>query len=215
MPQTQVPTKRQLEILNFIRNCVRDNGFPPTLQELCREFGFSSTNAATNVLRALERKGHIRRSFKGASRGIILAEPLTAPAARQTAAKNLVIIAEKSSGGALEVFMQPQGQIAADAAMFGLNDKAFAARVGDFAMKSDGIFKNDVVIALRDAVPAEGDVVVALVGGAVIVREWRSGAKFPELRASVRTFPTFPANEVNPILGVVVGVIRSFRREEP
>lgn len=213
--RTQEPTKRQLEVLNFLRKFVRDNGFPPTLHELCREFGFSSTNAATNVLRALERKGQIRRSFKGASRGIILAEPLVAAPTRQTFVKNLVIIAEKTSGEALEVFMQPQGQIAVDAAMFGLNDKAFAARVGDFAMKSAGIFKDDIVIAAREATPTEGDIVVALVGGTVIVREWRSGAKFPELRASVRTFPTFPAIDVNPILGVVVGVVRSFRRAEP
>jgi repressor LexA len=212
--RSQEPTKRQLEVLNYIRRCVRDNGFPPTLHELCREFGFSSTNAASNVLRALERKGQIRRSFKGASRGIMLSEPLAAPAARQTAAKNLVIIADKTSGDALEVFLQPQGQIAVDGAMFGLNDKAFAARVHDFAMKTDGIFKGDIVIAVRDAIPAEGDIVVALVGGTVIVREWRSGAKFPELRASVRTFPTFPANEVNPILGVVVGVVRPLRRAE-
>lgn len=213
--RSQEPTKRQAEVLNFIRKCVRDNGFPPTLHELCREFGFSSTNAATNVLRALERKGQIRRSFKGASRGIVLAEPLAAPLTRQTSAKNLVIIAEKTSGDALEVFMQPQGQITVDAAMFGLNDKAFAARVGDFAMKSAGIFKDDVVIAARDAVPAEGDIVVALVSGTVIVREWRNGVKFPELRASVRTFPTFPAIDVNPVLGIVVGVVRSFRRTEP
>ena len=206
-------TKRQAEILNFIRRCVRDNGFPPTLQEICREFGFSSTNGATSTLRALERKGHLRRSYRGASRGLILAEPAIAPAAKQTASRNLVIIAARAASPT-EAFMQPQGIVALDTALFALTDASFAARAGDFAMKSAGIFKDDLVIARRDAAPAEGDLVVALTGGAVVVREWRKGAKFPELRATVRTFPSYPANEFNPILGVVTGVLRSFVRVE-
>lgn len=51
---------------------MQTNGFPPTIIEICREFDFSSTNAATQFLLALERKGYIKRTAKGASRGLQL-----------------------------------------------------------------------------------------------------------------------------------------------
>lgn len=203
-------TKRQVEILNFIRRFMGENGFPPTLHELCREFGFGSTNAATQFLRTLERKGHIRRPIRGASRGIVLVEQGELSAAKQTTSRNLVVVAAKATTP-LDVFMQPEGQISVDAAYYGLNDKAFAVRVSDFAMKNLGIFKDDIVIATRDVVPAEGDIVAALVNGTVLVREWRQGAKFPELRASVKSFPSFPANTANPVLGVAVALTRILR----
>ncbi|MCZ2133475.1 MAG: transcriptional repressor LexA [Bacteroidetes bacterium] len=203
-------TKRQAEILNFIRRFMGDNGFPPTLHELCREFGFGSTNAATQFLRTLERKGHIRRPLRGASRGITLIEQGELSAAKQTPMRNLVIISTKAATP-LDAFMQPEGQIAVDAAYYGLNDKAFAVRVNDFAMKNIGIFKDDIVIATRDAAPTEGDIVAALVNGSVITREWRQGTKFPELRATVKSFPSFPANVANPILGVAIAITRILR----
>lgn len=203
-------TKRQSEILNFIRQFTVDNGFPPTLHELCREFGFASTNAATQFLRVLERKGHIRRPLRGASRGIVLVEQGDRSVAKQTTVRNLIIIAAKAATP-LDAFMQPEGQIAVDASYYGFNDKAFAVRVNDFAMKNAGIFKDDIVIAVRDVEPVEGDIVIALVNGSIITREWRQGTKFPELRASIKSFLSFPANAANPILGVAVALTRILR----
>jgi SOS-response transcriptional repressor LexA len=65
-------TERQEQVLSFIRAYMREHGFPPTIVEICREFSFSSTNAATQFLLALEKKRYIKRTTKGASRGIQL-----------------------------------------------------------------------------------------------------------------------------------------------
>jgi repressor LexA len=55
-------TSSQQKILSFLRTYMQTNGFPPTIIEICREFDFSSTNAATQFLLALERKGYIKRT---------------------------------------------------------------------------------------------------------------------------------------------------------
>ena len=61
------PTDRQLEILDFIR--VRSRMAGPTVREVMDHFGFKSVNGAVCHLRALERKGLIRR-HAGQARGI-------------------------------------------------------------------------------------------------------------------------------------------------
>jgi len=53
-------TERQAEVLQFICDHINEEGWPPTMREIMAYFGFASTNAANDHLRALERKGFIR-----------------------------------------------------------------------------------------------------------------------------------------------------------
>lgn len=62
-------TPRQSQILDFIKRCLEDNGYPPTRAEIAQELGFKSPNAAEEHLKALARKGAIEMT-PGASRGI-------------------------------------------------------------------------------------------------------------------------------------------------
>lgn len=67
-------TDRQGEILDFIRECIRTHGLPPTRAEIARHFGFKSPNAAEDHLRALRRQGFIEL-VPAISRGIRLSAP--------------------------------------------------------------------------------------------------------------------------------------------
>lgn len=62
-------TKRQSEILTFLKTWIEDNGYPPTRAEIAKELGFKSPNAAEDHLKALARKGAIEM-VPGASRGL-------------------------------------------------------------------------------------------------------------------------------------------------
>lgn len=55
------PTARQLEVLRFVYSYTSDHGFPPSLREIGKAFGFKSTNSVSDHLKYLERKGFIRR----------------------------------------------------------------------------------------------------------------------------------------------------------
>lgn len=140
-------TERQQSIYQFIQRYSRQHGFPPTIQEICREFDFSSTNAATQYLHALEKKGYVKRTVKGASRGIQILddhglprtpdfnEPLTRTeysgagsgvsplhvqqiAPKQESIKNLLIIGRGTSTNPLSVFLSPRGQLNLDISLF-------------------------------------------------------------------------------------------------
>jgi hypothetical protein len=54
-------TKRQRDILDFISASIMERGFPPTLREIGEHFNIRSTNGVNDHLKALEKKGHLRR----------------------------------------------------------------------------------------------------------------------------------------------------------
>jgi SOS-response transcriptional repressor LexA len=59
----RAPTARQLKVLDFLREYTATHGYPPTLREIGAHMGIRSTNGVNDHLRALERKGLIRRSM--------------------------------------------------------------------------------------------------------------------------------------------------------
>src|SRR5688572_31828220 len=54
-------TKRQEQTLDYIRKSIEERGYPPTLREIGEYMGIRSTNGVNDHLRALERKGYLRR----------------------------------------------------------------------------------------------------------------------------------------------------------
>lgn len=66
------PTDRQLAILRFIARETDVDGFPPTIREIGKELGITSTNGVNDHLRALERKGFIERRPRMRARGLKL-----------------------------------------------------------------------------------------------------------------------------------------------
>ena len=67
-------TVRQRQTLDFIRDHQKEHGFAPTLREIGDHMGIRSTNGVTDHLRALERKGFIRKDDMK-SRAIVILEP--------------------------------------------------------------------------------------------------------------------------------------------
>ncbi|ELY5784472.1 LexA family transcriptional regulator [Cronobacter sakazakii] len=71
MNSTSALTARQQEVLNMLADFQRRNGYPPTQKEVAQLMGAASPNAATDMLRKLEKKGAISVS-RGVARGITL-----------------------------------------------------------------------------------------------------------------------------------------------
>src|SRR5205814_10347249 len=61
VPMADALTHRQREILDFISASIAERGFPPTLREIGEHFHIRSTNGVNDHLKALEKKGHLRR----------------------------------------------------------------------------------------------------------------------------------------------------------
>jgi len=62
-------TRNQCVVLNFIKQYIHDNQYPPSMLDMNKHFGWASPNAAVGHLNALERRGHIKRT-RNVARGI-------------------------------------------------------------------------------------------------------------------------------------------------
>lgn len=85
----KLPTARQQKVLDFLATYTADHGYPPTLREIGKHMGIRSTNGVADHLRALERKGFIRRNMLLSRSSVLVDAPTVAngaPAASYSAA---------------------------------------------------------------------------------------------------------------------------------
>ena len=178
-------TKRQREILDYVIECVRDRGMPPTIAEIGEEFGIASTNGVNDHLVALEKKGFIERTDKAAI-GLYQSDVGVLPLVGSVAA-GMPILAEENI----------EGHVPVDSSM--AQRKAFCLRVRGDSMIEDGILDGDIIIVDQGKKAYPGDVVVALVEDEATVKHFYPEGAIIELRPANASMETmrFPARDVS------------------
>jgi repressor LexA len=196
-------TARQQEVLDFIRQQQQQTGFPPSSREIQAYFGFHSQTAAMNHLRALERKGVIRRTARKARSSVdpnirILSGFRPVPVLGQIPA-GMPSDASEWSGTRLGV----------DLAAFGVENKAevFALLVRGDSMIGAQIADGDTVL-LQKRLPKNGEIVAALIDGESTLKRYLLDHGEPFLKAENPLYPDLiPAAELV-IQGVMIGLLR-------
>jgi repressor LexA len=200
-------TRRQAGILDFIIECIRDNGMPPTIAEIGAKFGISSTNGVNDHLLALEKKGYITRSSKArairvtekASAGLYATQVAMVPMVGRIAA-GVPILAEENIEGQVPVTAE-NGR-----------PGSYALCVQGDSMVEDGILDGDTIIVDPDARPSQGDVVVALVDNEATVKRYYRHGDMVELRPSNAALqPMLVPPQSVQLQGVVVALQRRVR----
>lgn len=194
-------TQRQREVLEFVRGWRSRKGKMPSTREIQRHFGFASQTAAVNHLKALERKGFLRRmpgdllpvnESRFSEVPLLGAIPAGLPAYEE----------ERSDGG-----------VAIDLASIGVSDssRTFALTVRGDSMTGAHIQEGDVVV-LEYREPRDGDVVAALIDGETTLKRFVLKEGQPYLKAENPAYPDLlPATELI-VQGVVVALTRKVFR---
>ncbi|MDD1966470.1 transcriptional repressor LexA [Pseudomonas sp. NPDC090203] len=198
-------TARQAEILDFIKRCLEDNGYPPTRAEIAQKLGFKSPNAAEEHLKALARKGAIEMT-PGASRGI----RIPGFEAKNDDTGGLPIIGRVAAGAPILAQQHVEESLAINPAFFHPSAD-YLLRVHGMSMKDVGILDGDLLAVHTTREARNGQIVVARIGDEVTVKRFkREGSKVWLIAEN----PDFAPIEVNlkdqdlVIEGLSVGVIR-------
>ncbi|RMG75066.1 MAG: transcriptional repressor LexA [Nitrospirae bacterium] len=195
-------TRRQRAILEFIKRFIDREGYPPTVREVAREFGYRSPLSAKQHIDALVRKGYLSRTAS-LSRGIRVNEP-------SGSALRLPVLGTIRAGSPILARENIEEYISLSKGLFPLQE-GFGLRVVGDSMKDAGIMEGDIVIVRPGQEVRNGDIVVALIGDEATVKRF-----FME-QDRVVLKPEHPdmeplllrASEVR-VLGRVVGLIRRF-----
>src|SRR5437867_13345325 len=92
-------TQRQQMVLDFIRQSITDRGSPPTLREIGESMGIRSTNGVNDHLRALERKGYLRREdMKSRALKLVDEAPPAPPKANDDDIVDLPVLGRVAAG---------------------------------------------------------------------------------------------------------------------
>jgi repressor LexA len=200
----QVLTEKQKEIFEFIKSSQLQNGTPPTMREIMKEFRFKAIGTVQDYLRILEDKGYIRKRGKFKARFLEITGLTSNPVL------NIPILGQVRAGAPLLAVENIDGYINLDKSLLG-NGADFALRVKGDSMTGAGIQENDFVLVRINSRPEDGQIVVARIGEEVTVKKIYRDTKHSQLRLEAANPAYKPIiNSDIQIIGKVVGVFRKY-----
>ncbi len=208
-------TKRQSQILDYITGSIDERGFPPTLREIGEFFGIRSTNGVNDHLKALEKKGFLKRdNLKSRAMRPVRKASKTAPVGVELG-KDLCevpILGRVAAGEPLLAVEAVEDTVKVDSFFLGGHTEVFGLRVVGESMIEDGIHNGDYVFVKKTASANRGDTVVAMIEGeATVKRYYPEGDRIRFQPANCNMSPIYVrADEFRSvdIVGIVVGVYR-------
>ena len=207
-------TDRQNEILRFIKEFVRENGFPPTLREIGKSFEIASTFGVKRHLDALEKKGFIRIE-SNASRGIAIVQQedemnIAAASSSEDFFSKIPIVGRVAAGSPILAMENIEGSVIIDPSFIKKAEDAFALRVRGDSMINAGIFEGDVVIVSPNQKGKNGDIIVAMLDDEVTVKRLEVKNNIMKLIPENEDFQPIQITEKSrfSIIGKVKGVVR-------
>ena len=199
-------SKKQLEILEYIKSEILRIGYPPAVREICEAVNLKSTSSVHSHLETLEKNGYIRRDpTKPRAIEIIddtfnltRREMVNVPIVGQVAAGE-PILAEQNITNYFPIPIE-----------FMPNNETFLLTVKGESMINAGILDGDMVLVESTSVASNGEMVVALVDDSATVKTFYKEEGIYSLQPENDTMEPIIVSEVE-ILGKVIGVFRFFQ----
>ena len=196
-------TFKQKRIYDFLSNTIREKGYAPSIPEIGKSFKIASTRGVFDHLKALEKKGYIKRV---GTRAIDIVSQSGRSALPQ--AKEIPIVGRVRAGAPvlaeenIEGFLTVGNEIAR-------GTETFALKVKGDSMIEDSIVEGDLVIIRQQETAENGDIVCALIGNeATLKRFQRKGTQITLKPANPKYEPIIVSKGEFRILGKATGVIR-------
>lgn len=198
-------SKKQLEILEYIKSEILRIGYPPAVREICEAVNLKSTSSVHSHLETLEKNGYIRRDptkpraieIMDDTFNLTRREMVNVPIVGQVAAGE-PILAEQNITNYFPIPVE-----------FMPNNETFLLTVKGESMINAGILDGDMVLVESTSVVSNGDMAVALVDDSATVKTFYKEEGIYRLQPENDTMEPIIASEVE-ILGKVIGVFRFF-----
>jgi len=197
-------TKRQRELLDFLKEYISRQGYSPTFEEIAGHFNFRSKGTVYKHILNLKKKGFITKDWNK-SRSVELISDMV-----ETTILRLPLLGYVQAGSPIEAVLQNESiSVPSDLIRKG---RHYVLRVQGDSMIDEQIRDGDFVIVKEQPLANNGEVVIALVDGSdvTIKKYYRENGHVRLQPANSHLQPiVLPAESVM-IQGVVVGIMRKF-----
>ncbi len=194
-------TAAQERLLRFIETTLHRRGYPPSLAEMARAMGAAFSSGVQVHLRALVRKGYLRRGARH-SRALEVLRPLLPPPG------TVPILGRVIAGRPVLAIENYDGLLSLGPDLLGKGPH-FALQVHGDSMLGAGIVEGDYVLVRQQDTAEVGEIVIALLGEDATVKRLRKRGKAFVLEAANPAYAPIPLTQTTApprILGKVVGV---------
>ncbi|MCJ7554082.1 MAG: transcriptional repressor LexA [Ignavibacteriaceae bacterium] len=199
-------TEIQKNILDFLIDQIKGRGIPPTLADIAKHFGYKNRATVQQHLQAIEKKGYIKKNPK-LSRGIelTLEDKFFVPKP---------VLGEVAAGNPLTIYPDAIDTIELPT-IARMPKDSFLLRVKGDSLKDAYIFSGDIVIVNPNLEPKNGQIVVAILDDAAVVKRFYKKKNEIELVSENPDYKPIIIDKKYPsfkIVGIVVGIYRSMEK---
>lgn len=199
-------SKKQSEILEYMKNEILNRGFPPSVREICEAVNLKSTSSVHSHLETLEKNGYIRRD-PTKPRAIEIVDDNFNLVRRETI--NVPIIGKVAAGEPLLVVQNVEGYFPIPSEYMP-NKQTFMLVVQGDSMVNAGIFSGDYVVVEKQENAENGDKIVALVDDSATIKTFYKEKDHIRLQPEndyMDPIVIYPEQQFQ-VLGKVIGVFR-------
>ena len=161
-------TKKQTEILEYIKSQILNKGYPPSVRDICTAVNLKSTSSVHAHLETLEKNGYIRRD-PTKPRAIEIIDDNFNLTRREVV--NVPLIGQVAAGQPLLAVENITGYFPIPAE-FIPKEEVFMLNVKGESMVNAGIYDGDQIIVKQQSTASNGEIVVALVDDSATVKRF-------------------------------------------
>lgn len=199
--------EKQINVLNFIKRQIIENGYPPSVREICEGVGIKSTSTAHAQLNKLEEKGYIRKS-SSKNRAIEILSKDTESEFEPKKTIDIPIVGCVTAGQPILATEQIEDTFPVPID-FVSNGTYFMLNVKGESMIEAGILNGDLIMVHKQEFANDGEIVVALLDDSATVKRYFKEKDHIVLKPENSTMEPILTNDVK-ILGKVVGLYRTY-----
>ena len=210
MKNTDTLNQNEVNILNFIKKQVNENGYPPSLREICKAVGLKSTSSVHMYLNRLAEKGELEKTNLK-TRALKLTN-ISSEKPEDIDSVSIPLVGNVAAGAPILAEQNIEDYFRISTSLLkktNQSEATYMLKVKGDSMINVGIYNGDYVIISKCQTAENGQIVVAMIDNEATVKTFYKEKDHVRLQPENDTMDPIIVKDVQ-ILGKVIGLFRKF-----